>query len=58
MKKNTIASFIAFALSAIGLKELPKDADGKLALDPEQDATLKKSLAQITKLSKRKLMNI
>ena len=42
MKKNTIASFIAFALTAIGLKELPKDADGKLALDPEQDATLKK----------------
>ena len=42
MKKNTLASFIAFALSAIGLKELPKDADGKLALDPEQDATLQK----------------
>lgn len=42
MKKNTIASFIAFALAAIGLKELPKDAEGKLAFTPEHDATLKK----------------
>lgn len=54
MKKNTIASFIAFALSAIGLKELPKDADGKLALDPEQDATLKKEFGANYEAFKKK----
>lgn len=54
MKKNTLASFIAFALAAIGLKELPKDADGKLALSPEQDATLEKEFGANYEAFKKK----
>ena len=38
--KGPIASFIAFALTALGITELPKDADGKLALAAEQEAKL------------------
>lgn len=40
MSKTTMPSFLAFALMALGLKEFPKDKDGKLSLNEEQDAKL------------------
>ena len=40
MLKEKFQLVIAVALSALGLKELPKGADGKLALDAEQEKLL------------------
>ncbi|MEC5156649.1 hypothetical protein [Chryseobacterium sp. MP_3.2] len=40
MLKEKFQLVIAVALSALGLKELPKGADGKLALDAEQEKIL------------------
>lgn len=53
--KGTIASFIAFALTALGIKELPKDADGKLALEAEQEAKLQAEFGVNYEALKKKL---
>ncbi len=41
MKKNKFQAVLSLALGALGLSTLPKGEDGKLALDADQEATLK-----------------
>lgn len=41
MKKPIFSAVVAYVLSALNLKELPTDDDGKLALSAEQDAVMK-----------------
>ena len=42
MKKPIYSAVVAYVLSALELKELPTGEDGKLALNDDQEATLKK----------------
>lgn len=44
MKKTKFAAVLSFVYGLVGWKELPKGEDGKLAIKPEEEATLKTKL--------------
>lgn len=53
MKKQKFAAVIAFFYTILGIKELPKGEDGKLAFTPEQEEKLKEGFSNDYEAAKK-----